>query len=355
MSGADGAGAGPGGGTPTLTDVANFRALHAAARGARRGKHLSRVSARFFVDLETELFALERALRAGTWRPGPFRSFVVADPKPRVISAAPFADRVVHHALSAVVGPRFEAVASEASFACRVGRGTIAALARAREAVGRGGFFVKLDVRRYFETIDHRRLMTDVAAVVADPGLRALLGCIVAAGAPGSEPGRGLPIGNLTSQHLANFYLTGFDHEMKDAFPEVSYLRYMDDLLFVARTRDEARAVEALATARLEGPLRLAVKGEATRRGPVESGVPFLGFRIWPGHIRLDRHRKRRLGRRLRAIEEDLAETGDEGRAAMRAGSLLGWAALGDARPLVASLLARREAERATTHVRGGP
>ena len=326
--------------TASLEAIARFRNLYAAAHAARRGKHLSRASAGFFVDLETELLALERALLGETWRPGGFRSFVVTDPKPRLISAAPFGDRVVHHAVCGALGARLDAVASEASCACRVGRGTAAAIARARGRVGGGGWFVKLDVRRYFETIDHEVLLAELGAHVGDAGFGRLVGRIVRAGAPGAAAGKGVPIGNLTSQHFANFYLSGFDHGVAAAFPEVGYVRYMDDLVFVAESAEVGRRVEAWARGALAGR-RLEVKESATRRGPVGAGVPFLGLRLWPGAVRLDRYRRRRLGRRVAAVARE-ARRGGEERAGARYASLAGWAALGGAEGLLRAVVARQ-------------
>lgn len=321
-----------------------FSSLHRAAHAARRGKHLSRTSAAFFVDLETNLFALERELSAGTWHPGAFTSFVLADPKPRIISAAPFRDRVVHHAMCATLGPRLDALAHPASFACRVGLGTSAALARAREVIAAaspGAWFLKLDVRRYFETIDHAVLLRELTPHLGSSRLATAMTRIIRAGAPGSPAGRGLPIGNLTSQHLANFYLTAFDHAVSNDEARargLTYLRYMDDLLFVGPDRATITAAQDLATDLLESDRRVSVKHEATRRGPISSGVPFLGFRIWPGLVRLDRHRKRRLARGLRSVSRELATTGDEDRAASRAGSLGAWARMAGADALLTSL-----------------
>ena len=325
-----------------LEEIAAFHSLLHAAHGARRGKRMTAASARFFVDIEGEVLALERELRAGTWQPGPFRSFVVKDAKPRLISAAPFRDRVVHHALCAAIGPALDDAASDASFACRKGRGTAGALKKARAIVRDGAWFLKLDVRRYFETIDHGVLLREVGPHIPDEGVFALLTRIVVAGAPGSPMGKGLPIGNLTSQHLANAYLTSFDHRVVACFPEVGYVRYMDDLLFVGADRATLKRVEHFAREALEGDLRLAVKDEATRRGPVKAGVPFLGLRLWPAWMRLDGARKRRLARRLRAVERDLRLDGDEVRAGMRAASLVGWAASAAALPLVRGILKRQ-------------
>jgi len=325
---------------PTLEAVSSFASLVAAAKRAARGKRLAPEAARFLFDLEPEVLRLERELRARTWQPGPFRTFIVTEPKPRTISAAPFRDRVVHHALCAALEPALDAAASEASQACRVGRGTSGALALARGFTRRHDCFLKLDVRRFFETLDHEVLLVQLRPLVADPGLMGLVTRIIAAGAPGSVVGKGLPIGNLTSQYFANHYLSGFDRELAARFPGVGYVRYMDDILCFMESSGTLKKVEGWATTAL-GALQLEVKSEATRRGPVHAGVPFLGFRLWPTLVRLDGMRKRRLARRLRAVERELAETGDDVRAAQRGASLVGWAMMADTQRLRRGMLGR--------------
>ena len=104
--------------------IANFQALHAAARRAVKGKRKKPGAASFFANLEGEILALERQLRAGEYRPGRYVAFEVNDPKKRIVSAAPFRDRVVHHALCAVVEPIFEAGFIDHTFANRTGKGT---------------------------------------------------------------------------------------------------------------------------------------------------------------------------------------------------------------------------------------
>ena len=104
--------------------IANFQALHAAARRAVKGKRKKPGAASFFANLERELLALERQLRDGSYRPGRYVAFEVNEPKRRIVSAAPFRDRVVHHALCAVVEPIFEAGFIDHTFANRIGKGT---------------------------------------------------------------------------------------------------------------------------------------------------------------------------------------------------------------------------------------
>lgn len=282
--------------------VVDFQRLRAAARRARRGIRLGADAAAFLTELETNVLRLQRELLDSSYRPGPYRTFRIHDPKPRTISAAAFRDRVVHHALCQALEPVFDRYASDHSYACRRGRGTIAALARARLLARRHGRFVKLDVRAYFESVDHHLLNAQLARLVRDPRTLALARHFIDAGAPGSPPGRGLPIGNLTSQHFANLHLGLVDHFVQDDLGLGAWCRYMDDMLLFGDDRVRLDVAAQGIAAFLGDRMGLQLRTEACRAGRVADGVPFLGFRIWPHHVRLDRARRLRLGRRLRAI-----------------------------------------------------
>ena len=235
---------------------------------------------------------------------------------------------MVHHALCAALEPVLERYAIDDSFACRPGKGSHAAVERARGFTRRYRYFLKLDVRHFFETCDQGVLAALLQRLVKDRRLLDLCRLFIDAGAPGSLPGQGLPIGNLTSQHFANLYLGPLDHLVKETLRVRGYLRYMDDLLLFGD--DQARLWRRHREVRrfVEQELRLELKREATVLAPVSEGVPFLGFRVWPGVVRLDRKRARRLGRRLRSLQRGI-DRGvlDEDAAARSAQSIVGWAA----------------------------
>ncbi len=286
--------------------VADFGALCAAARRAARGKARSHCAAYFIFHLETEVIALQREIMDGSYRPRPYRTFSISDPKPRTISAADFRDRVAHHALCAALEPLFERAAIFDSYACRPGKGTHAAVSRARAFAGRFRYFLKLDVRKFFEHVDHGVLKRGLRRLVKDSRLLRLADRIIEHGAPGSPKGRGLPIGNLTSQHFANYYLTPLDRFVKEELRVPGYARYMDDLLLLADSKDFLRAARESIRGFVEGTLKLNLKAEAAVLAPVSEGIPFLGLRLWPGTIRLDGSGKRRLIRGLRLAGRDL-------------------------------------------------
>lgn len=292
---------------PAFEDVMDFHALCAAARRAARGKRNAVSMAELLFHLETVVLEIQRELRDRTYRPRPYRTFTVSDPKPRAISAADPRDRVVHHALCAVLEPVFERVAVFDSYACRVGKGSHAAVARAAYFARRHAYFLKMDVRKFFETVDHAVMKAALRRVVRDEGVLWLADTIIDHGAPGSPPGKGLPIGNLTSQHLAGFYLTPLDRLVKEELRVPGYVRYMDDLLLFADAKRDLRSWEAAVTEFLSARLRLAVKQEATILAPTSEGVPFLGFRVFPACVRLQGRSRRRLIRGLREAEVALS------------------------------------------------
>lgn len=290
---------------PEATSLAR---LLAAVRRAARGKRDQAEVARFVMDAESECLALQESLRlppthSRSWWPGPARSFAIRDPKPRVITELPFKDRVVHHALCALLEPALDRYAIGDSFACRAGKGQHAAVARARELVRGaqvGGWYMKGDVAAYFASIHHERLMELLARRVSDPTLLGFIEKIVRAYPVG--PNRGLPIGAQTSQHLANLYLGALDHYIKDDLGVRRYLRYMDDFIaFGERTAMHAlrRQVETFLGQRLD--LRLNLGTSAVR--PLRDGVPFLGLRVYAGLIRPSAERWRRFRRRHEELE----------------------------------------------------
>ena len=324
---------------PSFDEVAAFAPLCRAARQAARGLGQRRSVAAFLADLEPEVLALERELRDGSYLPRPMVTFHIRDPKPRTISVAAFRDRVVHHALCAALSPRFERHADFDSYACRVGKGNHAAVQRLQVLCRRHPWYVKLDVRHYFETVDHAVLLALIHRLVRDQRVLALVGVILAAG--GREPGIGLPIGNLTSQHFGNLLLGKLDHHLREQVRVPAMVRYMDDFVLLGPDRATVRRLREHAARFVEDALLQQVKREATRLGPVSIGVPFLGFRVWRRLVRLDAARVRRFRRRMRAVEQArvLGST-DEAEATRRAESLFAWVAQADTWGFRGSMLA---------------
>ena len=208
------------------------------------------------------------------------------------------------YAICDVLEPVFERRAIFDSDACRKGKGTHAAIARAQQFARRYRFFAKCDVRRFFASVDHAALRTLLRRLFKDAALLALLDRIIEQAPPDAAPGRGLPIGNLTSQHFANLYLGELDHHLKERQRVPGYLRYMDDMLLFAD--DKASLQRWLAELRgfLAERLGLVLKEEVTLVAPVTEGIPFLGFRVYPGLIRLNQRTRRRFLRQVQNLEQ---------------------------------------------------
>jgi retron-type reverse transcriptase len=263
--------------------------------------------ARFEFHLEPELLDLQDALLNGKYQPGEFFTFEVHDPKRRKICAAPFRDRVVHHAVCGVLEPWFERRAIVDSYACRRGKGTHAAIARAQQLARCNRYFLKCDIKQFFASVDHGQLRDLVAKLFKDQRLLDLLNRIIDHGPPDSPPGKGLPIGNLTSQHFANLYLGELDHFLKDGLRIKAYLRYMDDFVLFAADKPTLYQWLAELRALLMSRLRLALKEPAILLAPVTEGIPFLGFRIFPGLVRLNARSRRRFISKWRDLEASYA------------------------------------------------
>ena len=225
-------------------EVVSHENLLRAYRNARRGKRGHRRVERFEFRRESELARLREELLAGTYLPGGYRTFMLYDTKARMISAAPFRDRIVHHALCNVLEPIFERSFIHDSYASRKGKGTHAALRRYQQFARQNAYVLKCDVRKFFPSIDHQILKDRIARKIKDEDVLALAGSIIdnsneQVSVPGHFPGddlftqldrrRGLPIGNQTSQFFGNVYLDALDHFIKEDLGCPGYIRYVDD------------------------------------------------------------------------------------------------------------------------------
>lgn len=254
--------------------------------------------------LEPELFQLQRELIAGTYRPGPYHTFTIREPKERQIAAAPFRDRVVHHSICSVLEPVFERRYIHDSYACRKGKGSHRAIQRAWAFTRKHGWFLKCDVAKYFDSADHEILKERVRRLFKDARFLTLLERIVDHNAPHNAPGKGLPIGNLTSQYFANLYLDGLDHFIKEQVRMKHYVRYMDDFLCFADSKEELQCVLSEVREFLDERLCLRLKDRKCYIAPVTQGIPFLGMRLYPGTIRLSRPALVRCNRKLKHREK---------------------------------------------------
>ena len=302
-------------------DAISFPNLLRAAQQAGKGKRFRAATATFHFNLERELWRLHEELANETYRPGPYRTFTIREPKARQISAAPYRDRVVHHVLVNVLAPIFERCFIRDSYACRKGKGTHAAVSRCQEFSRRFRYVLKADVRKFFPSMDHEILKESIARKIKDRSILGLVVLIIDNIKPQEyvsqfKPGddlftrsvrrQGIPIGNLTNQFFANVYLDPLDHFLKERLGTAGYVRYVDDFLVFAECKrqlgDVREAIrEFLVTLRL---LPHPTKNTILR---VDRGVRFLGFRVFPTHRLLPKENVRRFRRRVCDMQAEYA------------------------------------------------
>ena len=299
-------------------ELIGFTNLLRAASNASRGKrHLANV-ARFRFRLEDDLIQLQDELKSKTYQPGQYRTFEIFEPKRRTISAAPFRDRVVHHALCNVLEPVFEKSFVFDSYACRKRKGTHAAVDRAQQFARRNPFVLKCDLRKFFPSVDHEILKHVIRRKVKDLSVLWLVDRIIDASniqeaIDGWFPGddlltpldrrRGLPIGNQTSQFFANVLLNPLDHFFRDQLNVAGYVRYVDDFLVFGNDKAQLADIRNQCRSVLER-YRLRLHPQKSVISRTDCGFPFLGVRIFPYHRRLPRQNLVRARRRLREMQQ---------------------------------------------------
>ncbi|PSN17530.1 RNA-dependent DNA polymerase [filamentous cyanobacterium CCP5] len=302
-------------------DIVAFDNLLRAARQAQKGKRFRDNVLRFNYRLEDQLIQLQQQLLTKTYRPGNYKTFQVKQPKPRLISAAPYRDRVVHHALCNVIMPIFERTFIQDSYANRVGYGSHRALQRFTEFTRSSRYVLQCDLKKYFPSIDHAILKTILRRKIKCPDTLWLIDTIIDASNdqepvidyfPGDDlltpiqRRRGLPIGNLTSQFFANTYLNGFDHFVKENLRAEKYLRYVDDFALFS----DDRAFLAAARSEIEAYLTtLRVKIHPIKSQLFETRIAptFVGFRIFSDHIRVKSANLHRARYRLKRYQNQYA------------------------------------------------
>jgi RNA-directed DNA polymerase len=269
--------------------------------------------ARFALDLEKELFRLQRELRDDRYQPGAYRLFRIYERKPRIIAAAPFRDRVVHHAVMNLIEPPLDRTFIHDAYACRRGKGVHAAVDRYQGWARRNAYALKMDVAQYFPSVDHQILKEKLRRRIKDARLLALLDRIVDTSPqlepdPGYFPGddlltplerwRGIPIGNLTSQFLANLYLDDLDHYAKQVLKVSAYLRYVDDMVALDDDKGRLAAVRA-AVGERRATDRLRLHPRKAHVSPPADGLDLLGYLVFPNHRRLRNDNGHRFSQRM--------------------------------------------------------
>ena len=307
----------------SLTSWSN---LYLSYKKACKHKKSKSETTEWMYNCEKYLFELQAELKEQRYKPMPYKYFMIREPKERVISVAVFRDRVVHHALVNIIEPYFEATFIKDSYATRKNKGLHLAVKAAQNYACCNQWYLKLDIQKFFASVNHEILLNLINRKIKDPAVMSLCRIILSnqTVSMGMEENKGLPVGNLTSQFFANIYLNQLDHFVKQdiglraadfqigcgksefatpthATPRFGYVRYMDDFILFSDDpmdlKDALRKIEHFVQQQLD----LRIKPKSVQINRVSHGIPFLGYRIFPKLLRI---RKENLKRCLKGIQK---------------------------------------------------
>ncbi len=302
--------------------IYSFPNLLAAYKQAFSGKKKTDELFEFQYNLENAICGIEEELRMKTYSPGNYRSFTIIEPKERLISAAPFRDRVVHHALCNIIQPLFESSFIFDSYSNRVGKGTHKAILQCKRFAMESKYVLKCDIKKYFPSIDHQVLKAEIRRKIKCEDTLWLIDLIIDKSNEQEEvidyfPGddlftpaarrKGLPIGNLTSQNFANIYLNGMDHFIKEKMGIKHYIRYVDDFVLFGDNKKKLWQDFEVIQEYLDG-YRLKLHGKKSMVYKTEGGVNFLGHKVFPEFILLKRENKLRIRKKMKILQVQYSE-----------------------------------------------
>lgn len=289
-----------------MGQIADMDNLRLAFFKAQRGKSAKKDVCRYREELDKNLLQLRDELLRGKVNVGNYHLFKIYDPKERIVCAAAFSERVLHHALMNICAPVFERHFVETTYANRIKKGEYKALETAFHAINRYAYVAKLDVRKYFDHIDHTILTALLGRLFKDKQLLNVLKQIIQSYSVAS--GKGVPIGNLTSQYFANYYLSCMDHYAKEQLQIPVYVRYMDDILVFDDDRENLKEKVSAFQEEAETRLLLTLKPPVIQKTDIP--VSFLGYRLSKHKIGLTQRSRKRLEKKyrtaVRAYERNL-------------------------------------------------
>lgn len=258
----------------------------------KRGKTNKIKLIEFSIDLEKNIFQLCKDINSGIYKPSRPNVFWVKDPKRRRIEAAPIRDRIVHHVLNSFLEKRLDRTLIYNSYGSRKNKGALAAIKKLNvyfrqesKNYSRKIYFLKCDIKKFFDNIDRDLLFSHLSNEINKINMEQdekemALKIIKKIISFNNE--NGLPIGNLTSQFFANFYLNGFDHYVKEKLRVKKYIRYMDDIICISQNRDYLQSLIPFFKNYLFDNLKLELHPQKVKINSSKSGVDFLGYFLKP-------------------------------------------------------------------------
>lgn len=276
------------------------------------GKRKRADVAEFSLHLMQNISDLHRDLADRSYRHGSYAAFKINDPKPRDIHKASVRDRLVHHAVYRILYPYFDQKFIFDSYSCRIGKGTYRATERfitfARKASlnhTRTVWVLKCDIKKFFANINHKILKGIVERNIGDGDTVRLIAGIVGSFSVPGNAGRGLLLGNLTSQLLVNIYMNEFDQYVKRSLKVKYYIRYADDFVLLSEDRQELEDWLLSISTFLEETLKLSLHPDKVYIRTFASGIDFLGWIHFPDHRVIRSSTRQRMCRRMAASQRE--------------------------------------------------
>ena len=288
-------------------DITSIENLFQAWDEFKKGKRGKKDVQTFEGRLEDNLFKLHWELKNKTYRHGSYQEFYVHDPKRRHIHKAPVSDRVAHHLLYKYLYVLWDKTFIYDSYSCRLEKGTHKGVKRLFKIVRKVSknytgscWALKCDVKKFFAAVDHKILLDLLAKKISDKDILWLLKEVIDSFHSDLEEGKGIPLGNLTSQVFANIYMNEFDQFVKHELKVRNYLRYADDFVILSESRVYLKTLVSKASALLETKLKLSLHPDKIIFRKYTWGIDFLGYVVLPYHILPRTKTKRRMFRKLR-------------------------------------------------------
>jgi RNA-directed DNA polymerase len=287
-----------------FSKIVDFKNLLSAFKSALKGKRKNPEAQKFYLNAEYQILELKAELLSEIYQMQPYITFTIRDPKERKIAAPHFRDHLVAHAIHQVIDPFLDKKLIAHSYASRVGKGVHSAIYQTQQGARQFRYFLKLDIQKYFASIDHFILKKQLSSSFKDPVLLRLLDRILASPIPYYPQGKGLALGHLLSQSFANLYLSPLDYWIKHTLKIPGYVRYMDDFLLLSSEISELQDVRQKLPCYLQETLKLSLKPQNNILSPTSEGIPFLGFLIFPSLIRLRNQTKQRTQKGLKNLKK---------------------------------------------------
>lgn len=291
--------------------VTSLDGLFLAWNEFRKGKERKLDVQNFFLELEANIVSLFRRIKSGIYKHSSYISFVICDPKLRNIHKAEVTDRVLHHSIVKHIEPLFEKSFIFDSYSSRDDKGTHRAVKRLKKFClsitknkTKTAWALKCDVKKFFDSIDHEILLSLVREKIKDKRLMEIIENIIRS--YNKEPGKGIPLGNLTSQLFSNVYLNKFDHFVKRELRAKFYIRYADDFVILSREKEYLEELVFQINNFLEEKLKLHLHPDKISIRKIHQGIDFLGAIVFPTHIIMRTKTKKRMFRKIKARKKEL-------------------------------------------------